>query len=79
MIGEGGTAAQRTRMQLAAGEMTVAATVDHEINELKREFLDEAREKVDEMRRSSTAGAATAPPSIAGPTCAPQLKGSGGS
>lgn len=24
--------------------------VDHELNELKREFLDEAREKVDEMQ-----------------------------
>ena len=70
--------ARHTACTLGGWEMTVAVTVDYELNELKREFLDEAREKVDEMQtalgsveeRSSLDRLAY---------LAHQLKGSGGS
>lgn len=52
--------------------------VDHELNELRREFLDEARGKVDEMQSALTRGFdATARERLA--YLAHQLKGSGGS
>jgi HPt (histidine-containing phosphotransfer) domain-containing protein len=52
--------------------------VDHELNELRREFLDEARGKVSEMQ--SALERAPAPESIDRLTyLAHQLKGSGGS
>jgi HPt (histidine-containing phosphotransfer) domain-containing protein len=52
--------------------------VDHELDELKREFLDEARDKVVEMA-SALEGSVT-PESIERLTyLAHQLKGSGGS
>lgn len=52
--------------------------VDHELNELKREFLDEAREKVSEMQ--SALEQAPASNAIERLTyLAHQLKGSGGS
>ena len=66
-------------MQLAAGEMTVAATVDYELNELKREFLDEAREKVDEMQSIVDAGGRDSASLDRLAYLAHQLKGSGGS
>ena len=52
--------------------------VDYELNELKREFLDEAREKVDEMRSAlSDPRSPEALDRLA--YLAHQLKGSGGS
>jgi HPt (histidine-containing phosphotransfer) domain-containing protein len=51
--------------------------VDHELNELKREFLDEAREKVDEMQRALDGGSGEWSERVA--YLAHQLKGSGGS
>jgi HPt (histidine-containing phosphotransfer) domain-containing protein len=52
--------------------------VDHELNELRREFLDEARDKVSEMQ--SALERAPGPESIDRLTyLAHQLKGSGGS
>ena len=52
--------------------------VDHELNELKREFLDEAREKVDEMESAATtASERQSLDRLA--YLAHQLKGSGGS
>lgn len=52
--------------------------VDHELNELRREFLDEAREKVAEMDATlSGLGNAEAVERLA--YLAHQLKGSGGS
>jgi HPt (histidine-containing phosphotransfer) domain-containing protein len=52
--------------------------VDHELNELKREFLDEARGKVDEMQ--SALETAPDPASLDRLAyLAHQLKGSGGS
>lgn len=52
--------------------------VDHELNELKREFLDEAREKVFEMQ-SALEQAPTADSLERLTYLAHQLKGSGGS
>ena len=52
--------------------------VDHELNDLKREFLDEAREKVDEMQQALEAGR-DAPSLDRLAYLAHQLKGSGGS
>jgi HPt (histidine-containing phosphotransfer) domain-containing protein len=53
--------------------------VDYELNELRREFLDEAREKVEEMQTTVDGGdrGATALDRLA--YLAHQLKGSGGS
>lgn len=51
--------------------------VDHELNELKREFLDEAREKITEMRTALDNRAADRLDLVA--YLAHQLKGSGGS
>lgn len=52
--------------------------VDYELNELKREFLDEAREKVDEMQ--TAVGSVSERPSLDRLAyLAHQLKGSGGS
>ena len=52
--------------------------VDHELNELKREFLDEAREKISEMLSAlEQAPAADAMERLT--YLAHQLKGSGGS
>ena len=52
--------------------------VDHELNELRREFLDEARDKVDEMQSAISAGrSAEVLERLA--YLAHQLKGSGGS
>lgn len=52
--------------------------VDHELNELKREFLDEAREKIDEMQSAIDSGSsAESFERVA--YLAHQLKGSGGS
>jgi HPt (histidine-containing phosphotransfer) domain-containing protein len=65
-------------VQLAAGEM-MAATVDHELNELKREFLDEAREKVDEMQSILDSGGRDSAALDRLAYLAHQLKGSGGS
>ena len=48
--------------------------VDHELNELKREFLDEAREKVDEMQNALDGDSLERIAYLAH-----QLKGSGGS
>jgi chemotaxis protein histidine kinase CheA len=56
----------------------VVTVVDHELNELKREFLDEAREKVDEMQ--SVLAKVTEQESLDRLAyLAHQLKGSGGS
>ena len=56
----------------------VATMVDHELNELRREFLDEAREKVAEMQSALDGGRSdTALERLA--YLAHQLKGSGGS
>lgn len=56
----------------------VATMVDHELNELRREFLGEAREKVDEMQSKIDAG--HDPVSLERLSyLAHQLKGSGGS
>jgi HPt (histidine-containing phosphotransfer) domain-containing protein len=56
----------------------VATVVDYELNELKREFLDEAREKVDEMQ--TVLGRGTEQDSLDRLAyLAHQLKGSGGS
>jgi HPt (histidine-containing phosphotransfer) domain-containing protein len=52
--------------------------VDHELNELKREFLDEAREKVAEMD-ATLAGLASKDAVERLAYLAHQLKGSGGS
>ena len=52
--------------------------VDYELNELRREFLDEAREKVLEMR-GALAGADTPEARERLAYLAHQLKGSGGS
>lgn len=57
----------------------VAATVDYELNELKREFLDEAREKVDEMQSVLDAGSRDSTSLDRLTYLAHQLKGSGGS
>ncbi|HET8772435.1 MAG TPA: Hpt domain-containing protein [Thermoanaerobaculia bacterium] len=51
--------------------------VDHELNELRREFLDEAREKVVEMQGALDALDGEALERVA--YLAHQLKGSGGS
>ena len=56
----------------------VAAMVDHELNELRREFLDEAREKVDEMQ-STFDGQRDRNSLDRLAYLAHQLKGSGGS
>lgn len=53
----------------------VATMVDHELNELRREFLDEARDKVAEME--SALGGVDGRDRLA--YLAHQLKGSGGS
>jgi len=66
-------------MQFGGWEMTVAATVDHELNELKREFLDEAREKVDEMQSVVDGGSRDSASLDRLAYLAHQLKGSGGS
>ena len=64
-------------MQLdPAGEPMVV--VDHELNELKREFLDEARDKIVEMQTALDGG--SGPESLERVAyLAHQLKGSGGS
>jgi HPt (histidine-containing phosphotransfer) domain-containing protein len=56
----------------------VATMVDHELNELRREFLDEARGKVTEME-TAVAGGRTADTLERLSYLAHQLKGSGGS
>jgi HPt (histidine-containing phosphotransfer) domain-containing protein len=56
----------------------VATMVDHELNELKREFLGEARAKVSEMQ-SAVAGADDSETRNRLAYLAHQLKGSGGS
>jgi len=56
----------------------VATMVDHELNELRREFLDEARGKVTEME-TALAGTRTADALERLSYLAHQLKGSGGS
>jgi HPt (histidine-containing phosphotransfer) domain-containing protein len=56
----------------------VAAMVDHELNELRREFLDEARGKVTEMQSALDGG--RSPDALERLAyLAHQLKGSGGS
>ncbi|MDP9190750.1 MAG: Hpt domain-containing protein [Acidobacteriota bacterium] len=54
-------------------------TVDHELNELKREFLDEALEKVGEMQSVLEAGKCDSASLERLAYLAHQLKGSGGS
>jgi HPt (histidine-containing phosphotransfer) domain-containing protein len=56
----------------------VATMVDHELNELRREFLDEARDKVTEMQ-SALDGGRGADTLERLSYLAHQLKGSGGS
>jgi HPt (histidine-containing phosphotransfer) domain-containing protein len=56
----------------------VATMVDHELDELRREFLGEAREKVDEMQSTFDGGHALAAIERL-VYLAHQLKGSGGS
>lgn len=56
----------------------VATMVDHELNELRREFLDEARDKVSEMHSAVNAGRSVAALDRLA-YLAHQLKGSGGS
>ena len=56
----------------------VATMVDHELNELRREFLDEARGKVTEMESALT-GERTPEALERLSYLAHQLKGSGGS
>lgn len=51
--------------------------VDYELDELKREFLDEARGKVDDMQAALDGGGADSLERLA--YLAHQLKGSGGS
>jgi HPt (histidine-containing phosphotransfer) domain-containing protein len=58
--------------------MQVAAMVDHELNELRREFLDEARGKVNEMESVLQTGS-NGPAYDRLAYLAHQLKGSGGS
>jgi HPt (histidine-containing phosphotransfer) domain-containing protein len=53
--------------------------VDHELNELRREFLDEAREKVEEMQSAYDAGGRNHDSLERVAYLAHQLKGSGGS
>ena len=53
--------------------------VDYELNELKREFLDEAREKVDEMQSTVDGGNRDGAALDRLAYLAHQLKGSGGS
>jgi HPt (histidine-containing phosphotransfer) domain-containing protein len=55
------------------------ATVDYELNELKREFLDEAHEKVLEMQSKVEGGAHDGASLERLAYLAHQLKGSGGS
>ena len=57
----------------------MAVTVDHELDELKREFLDEALEKVDEMQSVLAAGKCDSASLDRLAYIAHQLKGSGGS
>jgi chemotaxis protein histidine kinase CheA len=61
-----------------SAEREVVTVVDHELNELKREFLDEAREKVDEMQ-SVLAKVSEQESLDRLAYLAHQLKGSGGS
>lgn len=56
-----------------------AAMVDEELNELRREFLDEARGKVEEMQSSIDGGDREAATLDRLAYLAHQLKGSGGS
>jgi HPt (histidine-containing phosphotransfer) domain-containing protein len=53
--------------------------VDYELNELRREFLDEAREKVEEMQSVYDASGSAAETLERVAYLAHQLKGSGGS
>jgi HPt (histidine-containing phosphotransfer) domain-containing protein len=54
--------------------------VDYELNELRREFLDEARGKVDEMEAALDGGGSSSPDGLERLAyLAHQLKGSGGS
>jgi len=53
--------------------------VDYELNELKREFLDEAREKVEEMQAAVDGGQRDGAALDRLAYLAHQLKGSGGS
>lgn len=57
--------------------MVATAMVDHELNELRREFLDEARGKVEEMESALGGGNQESLDRLA--YLAHQLKGSGGS
>lgn len=57
----------------------MAAIVDHELDELKREFLDEALEKVDEMQSILDGGNRDSASLDRLAYLAHQLKGSGGS
>lgn len=56
----------------------VTTMVDHELNELRREFLDEAREKISEMQVALSDAASTESLERLA-YLAHQLKGSGGS
>lgn len=53
--------------------------VDYELNELKREFLEEAREKIDEMQSVIDSGSRDGASLERLAYLAHQLKGSGGS
>lgn len=57
----------------------VVMMVDYELNELKREFLDEALEKVEEMQSTVDGGSRDGPALERLAYLAHQLKGSGGS
>jgi HPt (histidine-containing phosphotransfer) domain-containing protein len=57
----------------------VTVMVDEELNELRREFLDEAREKAEEMQSTVDGGDRTGPTLERLAYLAHQLKGSGGS
>jgi HPt (histidine-containing phosphotransfer) domain-containing protein len=59
--------------------MIVAVTVDHELDELKREFLGEALEKVEEMQSALATGKRDSAALDRLAYLAHQLKGSGGS
>lgn len=72
-------AAHRVQNADRQGATVAAATVDHELNELKREFLGEAREKVEEMQSLFDSGKRDSASLDRLAYLAHQLKGSGGS
>jgi HPt (histidine-containing phosphotransfer) domain-containing protein len=73
-----GDARGTPRATCGPGDEKVATMVDYELNELRREFLDEAREKVSEMESALDGG--RNPQSLDRLAyLAHQLKGSGGS